>query len=317
MVILFIKNRGFDLGVWGQFLASFLCFFSKKHGGNWEDFSPSERSTSLSRPLFWGFGQKPGVWAGVLVKVSERWGFWPKGVTFVTPFHAFYFWRNFFVIFSFLKKWPKNSLSKNCFATIWPKTPRPPVGALSVHPGLRLSFLGFFGFWPKRDICVQVATKNPSGHHRRVSALFGQKVGDGSGVFWGPLFSSSFWGQKGAERLWFVYQGRFFWVPFLAKNPEFIFGQFLVKNLINFWSIFWPKIGQKNGPIFGPFLAKNWSKNGPIFGPFFGPFFGKNPVSGAFLGQKGIKMGQFLAQFLGHFLAQKLVKKWVNFWAIF
>ena len=83
--------------------------------GNWEDFYPPERLTSLSRPFFFGFGQKPGVGAGVFLYFSERRGFGGFGVTFVTPFHVFIFWPNFLVIFSFLKKWPKNSLSKNCF----------------------------------------------------------------------------------------------------------------------------------------------------------------------------------------------------------
>ena len=188
----------------------------------------------------------------------------------------------------------KKFVKQKLFCLTFAKNPTPVSGAFLGHQRLRLLFLGFLGFWPKRDICVQVLTKNPSGHHRRGWRFLGQKVGGGSGVFLGPLFSLSFWGQKGAERAWCVYQGRFFWPLFLAKNPEFIFGQFLAKN----WAIFWPIFGQKIGQKLGHFWPIFGQKMGQFLGHFLAPFLAKNPVRQAFWVIFG-------------------VQKWPHFWAIF
>ena len=166
MVILFIKNRGFDSGLRGVIFDQKPHFFQKV----WVGAGVFDLSFEVDQPLsapFLAKGAKSGGggW-GKLQRVGET-GFWGFLAKKAPLFHAFYFWPNFFGKNSILNFLPKNSLIKNCFAAFWPKTPRPSVGALLVYSHLSTAFFGFLGFWPKRDDWVKVQALLVLGHHRR------------------------------------------------------------------------------------------------------------------------------------------------------
>ena len=133
MVILFIKNRGFNLAVRGPFLAIFWKFFQKilKNGGSpwgkgppfWPLFDPDP----VSRRLFSAWGQKSRVGSGVRRKGARDGVFGILG-DFCHSFSRFLKSGAKFWVFGFFEFLAKKFVKQKLFCYPFAKNPKAVYG---------------------------------------------------------------------------------------------------------------------------------------------------------------------------------------------